>query len=238
MIRSGTAIEMFRARTRPSGHDTGQMASDGVALLVTGLVLGVVFANKPASWRSSPPPGLSQSSIEISLHSAVTQAAPPPPIPQKPLPHQAQPKHVSVVPLPEPAPQEPLQAERDSVPEGGALITSAAPATLASASDSHLELEAEYAAGLRADINRRTYPPDSAQYRLHLPSGEVRVSFVVRRMGQGGAIRVVRSSGSSILDDQALSIVASGHYLPFPAKAFAGETEHGFVVTIEFRRAR
>jgi protein TonB len=154
------------------------------------------------------------------------------------LPHQTQPKHAPFVPLPAPVPQEPLQVERDSVPEGGALIASAAAATLASASDSHLELEAEYAAGLRADIDRRTYPPDSAQYRLHLPSGEVRVNFVVKRTGEVGAIRVVRSSGSSILDEQALSIVTSGHYPPIPAKAFAGETEHVFVVTIEFRRAK
>ena len=156
-------------------------------------------------------------------------------MPQKPVPHQLLPKQVSVVSQPEPLPQEPREAERDPVPEGGALIA-AVPAVAAPARESHLDLEAEYAAGLRADIDRRTHPPDSAQYRLHRPFGEVRVSFVVTRSGEAKDVRVVRSSGSSILDEQALGIVASGRYLPIPTKAFADEAEHLFLVTIEFRR--
>jgi outer membrane biosynthesis protein TonB len=48
---------------------------------------------------------------------------------------------------------------------------------------------------------------------------------------------VLRSSGSSILDEAARTTVSSGHYPPMPARAFAGEAEHMFAVTIEFRRA-
>ena len=103
-------------------------------------------------------------------------------------------------------------------------------------SDTRPDLEAEYAAGLRADIDRRTHAPDSAQYRLRRPSGEVRVGFVVLRNGEAKVVRVLRSSGSSILDDAAQTTVSSGHYPPMPAKAFAGESEHMFAVTIEFRR--
>jgi protein TonB len=102
--------------------------------------------------------------------------------------------------------------------------------------DSHPDLEGEYAANLRADIDRRTHAPDSAQYRLRRPSGEVRVGFVVMRNGATKGIRVLRSSGSSILDEAAQSTVSSGHYPPMPTKAFAGEAEHMFAVTIEFRR--
>jgi protein TonB len=96
-------------------------------------------------------------------------------------------------------------------------------------------LEAQYASGLRADIDRRTHPPDSAQYRLHRPSGEVRVGFVVKRNGEPKTVRVLRSSGSSILDEAAVAIVSSGRYSPMTAQVFAGEAEHVFAVTIEFR---
>jgi TonB family protein len=125
--------------------------------------------------------------------------------------------------------------ERDPVPEGGALVASSDTPVAAPSSDVRADLEAQYAAGLRADIDRRTHPPDSIQYRLHRPSGEVRVGFVVMRNGEPTVVRVLRSSGSSILDAAALAIVASGHYPPMPAKIFAGEPEHAFAVTIEFR---
>jgi TonB family protein len=100
------------------------------------------------------------------------------------------------------------------------------------------DLDAQYAAELRADIDRRTAPPDSAQYHLRHPSGEVKVLFVVTRGGDPQTVRVLHSSGSAILDEAALSIVSSGHYAPMPAKAFTGEPRHTFLVTIEFRPAK
>jgi outer membrane biosynthesis protein TonB len=46
---------------------------------------------------------------------------------------------------------------------------------------------------------------------------------------------VVRSSGSAILDQEALKVVASGHYPPMPEKCFVGEMQHTFLVTIEYQ---
>jgi protein TonB len=133
------------------------------------------------------------------------------------------------------APAEPELRAAEPVPEGAALVASSTPP--APVSDARPDLDAEYAAGLRADIDRRTHAPDSVQYRLRHPSGEVRVGFVVMRSGAAKAVRVLRSSGSSILDEAAQATVSSGHYPPMPDKAFVGETEHMFAVTIEFRRA-
>ena len=118
----------------------------------------------------------------------------------KPVPHRVVPQ-VRVAEIPVPAEPQPQASE--PVPEGAALV--AAASLPAPALDTHPDLDAEYAAGLRADIDRRTHAPDSVQYRLHRPSGEVRVGFVVMRNGESKVVRVLRSSGSSILDEAARS---------------------------------
>jgi protein TonB len=217
-------------------HDGVQISSDAVALALSGVVLALLLSTKVNSWTdASASPAANQPSIEVSVQAeaAVTPPppAPPPPV-QKPLPHRVTPQ-VRVAENPVTA--EPQLQASEPVPEGAALVASAT--MPAPAPDTHPDLEAEYAAGLRADIDRRTHAPDSAQYRLRRPSGEVRVGFVVMRNGEAKAVRVLRSSGSSILDDAAQTTVSSGHYPPMPAKAFAGEAEHMFAVTIEFHRA-
>ncbi len=218
-------------------EDMAQIASDGMALALTGALLAAAFATGPDLWRitSALPANTGQSGIEISLQQPAAEIprAPPPPVPRK-MPHRVMtPQPTAEMPVP--AEPQPVPVERDPVPEGGALVASDTPSFAAPSSDARADLEAQYAAGLRADIDRRTRPPDSIQYRLHRPSGEVRVGFVVMRNGEPTVVRVLRSSGSSILDAAALSIVASGHYPPMPPKIFAGEPEHAFAVTIEFR---
>jgi protein TonB len=219
-------------------EDMAQIVSDGMALALTGALLAAVFATGPDLWRitSALPANTGQSGIEISLQqpAAETPRAPPPPVPRKVPPHRVTPQQPTAE-MPTPAEHQPVPIERDPVPEGGALVASSDTPVAAPSSDVRADLEAQYAAGLRADIDRRTHPPDSIQYRLHRPSGEVRVGFVVMRNGEPTVVRVLRSSGSSILDAAALAIVASGHYPPMPAKIFAGEPEHAFAVTIEFR---
>jgi periplasmic protein TonB len=216
-------------------HDGAQISSDAVALALSGVVLVVLLHTKVDSWTEATASAASQPSIEVSVltEAAATPPAPAPPPPvQKPVPRRAVPQaRVAEIA----APAEPQSQASEPVPEGAALVASA---TLpAPAPDTHPDLEAEYAAGLRADIDRRTRAPDSAQYRLRRPSGEVRVGFIVMRNGAAKAVRVLSSSGSSILDDAAQTTVFSGHYPPMPLKAFAGEAEHMFAVTIEYRRA-
>ena len=220
-------------------EDMAQIVSDGMALALTGALLAAVFATGPDLWRitSALPANTGQSGIEISLQqpAAETPRAPPPPVPRKVPTHRVTPRQLTEK-CRHPAEHQPVPIEHDPVAEGGALVASSDPPSVAApSSDARPDLEAQYAAGLRADIDRRTRPPDSIQYRLHRPSGEVRVGFVVMRNGEPTVVRVLRSSGSSILDAAALAIVASGHYPPMPAKIFAGEPEHAFAVTIEFR---
>jgi periplasmic protein TonB len=214
-------------------RDGVQVSSDAVALAFSSVALALLLHNRVDSWTEvSASPATNQ--IEVSVQTEATAApappAPPPPV-QKPVPRRVAPQaRVAEIPVP----AEPQLQASEPVPEGAALVASAA--VQAPMPDSHPDLEAEYAANLRADIDRRTHAPDSAQYRLRRPSGEVRVGFVVMRNGATKDIHVLRSSGSSILDEAAQTTVSSGHYPPMPAKAFAGEAEHMFAVTVEFRR--
>lgn len=215
-------------------HDGAQISSDAVALALSGVALAVLLHTKMDSWTqvsASRAADQIELSVQTEPAAAPTPPAPPPPV-QKPVPHRVVPQ-VRVAEIPIPA--EPPLSTSQAVPEGAALVASASEP--APAPDSRPDLEAEYAATLRADIDRRTHAPESVQYRLRRPSGEVRVGFVVMRNGAAKAVRVLRSSGSSILDDAAQTTVSAGHYPPMPAKAFTGEAEHMFAVTIEFRRA-
>jgi periplasmic protein TonB len=214
-------------------RDGVQISSDAVALALSGVALALLLHNKVDSWAEvSASPATNQIEVSVQTEAAAAPAppAPPPPVP-KPVPRRVVPQ-VRVAENPVPA--EPQLQASEPVPQDAALVASAA--VQAPMPDSHPDLEAEYAANLRADIDRRTHAPDSAQYRLRRPSGEVRVGFVVMRNGATKGIRVLRSSGSSILDEAAQTTLSSGHYPPMPAKAFAGEAEHMFAVTIEFRR--
>jgi len=116
----------------------------------------------------------------------------------------------------------------------GELQLAAAPSPAVSAA-SQAAVEDAYAAALRQNVDARTSVPDTAQYRLLRPSGASQVRFVLDRVGHPSDVGLAHSSGSGILDRQAVSIVASGRYPPFPETAYVGESRHVFIVTIEFR---
>jgi periplasmic protein TonB len=218
-------------------RDMAQIASDSTALALSVGLFGLLLVTRPDSWRETfvPSSNTGQAGLEVSL----LQAADTPPAPQPPARRRAKMHHaMQQDQAPDPRLPEELQSlpVDSAVPEGGAVVSASnAAAADPAPADTRPDLEAQYGTELRADINRRTRPPDSAQYRLHRPSGEVRVGFSVTRYGEPKVVHVLRSSGSSILDEAAVAIVASGHYPPMPARVFAGEMEHGFAVTIEFR---
>jgi TonB family protein len=220
----------------PGRRDIAQVASDGTALLLSAGIFCLLLITRPDSWRESfvRPSSTGRPDLEVSLlQAADTPPAPSPPVPRRAVMHHPPQRREAA---PEPALPAELQNMpiESAVPEGGALVASGS-AAAAPAVDANSDLESQYAAELRADIDRRTRPPDSAQYRLHPRAGEVRVGFIVMRNGEPKVVHVLGSSGSPILDDRAVAIVSAGHYPPMPAKIFVGEAEHAFAVTIEFR---
>lgn len=219
-------------------RDQAQYASDGVALTLTVGLAATLMTATPAHWLSASVPSVTtnEPSIELSLDAPPAPPIPAPPAPPRIVTPRPQPRPTVAASITAPAPPEPMPVEPSQVPAGAALIATAGtmPAPPASSSVSHADLEAQYAAGLRADIDRRTHPPDSMQYRLRHPTGEVRVRFSVTRNGEPRNVTLLHSSGFSILDEAAVTVVSSGIYAPMPANVFAGEPQHVFAVTIEF----
>jgi periplasmic protein TonB len=216
-------------------RDYARYASDATALTLTGAAAAVLLIASHDLLRDLAAPPVRDTGIELTLQSAPaeTPPAPPPPIPPKPRAQHARVIPLAAAPAPAPIPIDPPEP----VPADAALIAAAPAAAPPPAPLTRPDLEALYAAGLREDIDRRTHPPDSPEYRLRHPSGAVRVRFVVLRGGEPQAVAIERSSGSSLLDAAAVQIVASGHYPPMPPKVFIGEAGHTFAVTIEFRPA-
>ena len=164
--------------------------------------------------HAEPKPRAASQPAAPTLRAASQQAAPRDPLP---LPTAA----ASVV-------------EPSSAPATGMLLISGATSPPVSES-SRGSVEDAYAAALRQNVDARISVPDTAQYRLLRPSGATQVRFALDRVGNPSDVSVGHSSGSGILDRQAVSIVATGRYPPFPETAYAGESRHVFIVTIEFR---
>ncbi len=178
--------------------------------------------------------------VQLSLLAEPPAAEPPPPAPKPPRPEPQKPRS---------QPQRPVRAPAASPAALTAVTPELAASSDATQGEPHLaaasftpvtapargSVEDAYAAALRQNVDARTTVPDSAQYRLLRPSGAAQVRFALDRVGNPSDVGVARSSGSGILDRQAVSIVATGHYPPFPETAYAGESRHVFIVTIEFR---
>jgi periplasmic protein TonB len=163
--------------------------------------------------------------------------APDPPVPEPPKPRpvpKKEPAHREMAPASLPLMAEtaetPALSDSATPPQDAESEAPAAPERAAAGT-----IEAQYAASLRTNIDARTVVPDSVEYRLRRPKGETRVNFTLDREGSVLETRVAHTSGSDILDRQAVRIVKAGRYPPFPQAAFRGESRHSFLVTLEFR---
>lgn len=214
--------------------DPAQYASDGTALAVSGVAGAIFLLAAHNLLQIVAPAGAARDrAMELTVQTAPPETPPAPPLPRPPAPQRPKP---NLVPLARTAvPADPVPVIDEPAPLDAALVAAATPPAPPISGEAHPDLDAQYAAQLRADINRRTRPPDTLEYRLRHPAGEVRVRFAVLRDGESREVTVLHSSGSPLLDEAALNIVAAGRYAPMPAKVFAGEARHTFVVTIEFR---
>jgi protein TonB len=202
--------------------------------------IGVIAAAIVSQENAPPETPMNNPAIQVEL-----APDPDPPAPKMPDPPVPEPPKPRLVHKKEAAPHEvapaslPLMAEAAATPPVSDLpappqdAAPEAPAVPARASSG--TLEAQYAATLRTNIDARTVVPDSVEFRLRRPRGETRVSFTLDREGLVLDAKVTHTSGSDILDRQAVSIVKAGRYPPFPQAAFRDESRHSFLVTLEFR---
>jgi TonB family protein len=219
---------------RQAQPDRAQRASDFGALFLTAGLLCVALIAHPFHWQPQSAHTALDRPVELSLEAA-SHTPPRPPEP----PPTLKPREI-VTQAPVPVVPDPITFTSDLAPEDAVLVASnnpSPPATTGAPVKANADLEAQYAEGLREDIDRRTRLPDAPQFRLHRVSGEVRVRFLLTRSGEARQVQVARSSGSSILDQAAVAIVAVGHYAPMPATIFVNQIDHLFAVTIDFNAA-
>ncbi|HSZ09240.1 MAG TPA: hypothetical protein VK794_11950 [Steroidobacteraceae bacterium] len=207
-----------------------EFVTQSMALAFTAAALFALHARGPTP---APAVQMHDPGVMISL----LEEAPAPPAPHveppKPVPHAP----TAAARRPAPAPVAAPTIPADVSPEADApVMLPAEAAAPPPAAPSHASVEAAYAAALRQNVDARTEVPNTAEYRLLKPSGSPQVCFTLDRGGGNPSnVAVTHRSGSTILDTQALRIVAAGHYPPFPEAAFPGEQRHIFVITIEFR---
>jgi protein TonB len=163
-----------------------------------------------------PPPAVMQMPVPV----VTPQVAPPPQI-SAPAP----------APVAPPPPANPAPAPVDAI---RAPAPVAAPAPAATPSARAASPEEVYVSGLRGYLNSIKRYPTSREARQLRPQGTVRLKLEIDRAGQLLNASVEASSGSLLLDNEALRTVRNGRFPPIPADAFAGQASKTFIVPVEY----
>lgn len=223
-------------------RDAAEARSQLAALTITAALATALLLKPPHPAPSQQ--GVTALAVELAPPAPPTPPAPPMPPQPKPLPqpvppraHAASPQRRAAAPRPpSPAPAVEVAAVPSPAPDPAAAPAAASPPAAAPAPPDP-SAENRYLGMLHAYVQSITYPPQSAEYRLLKPSGIVLMAFTLTRAGALAGLRLLRSSGSSILDQQALRIIGSGRYPPFPDDVYRGQDAHEFSTPIRFEPA-
>jgi protein TonB len=93
-------------------------------------------------------------------------------------------------------------------------------------------IKASWEKSIVSHLNRYKRYPDEA--RVRGVKGDVRVRFILDRTGHVTSAQVVRSSGSTALDEEALAVLQRASPLPAPPEQVAGTT-FDLVLPIQFK---
>jgi protein TonB len=186
---------------------------------------------------------------ELPLPEPALPAPPMPAVRPQPAPTTPPPAVVPASPTPvTPAPVQTVAAVPVAAPAPPAVATPAAttpvlphvpppvpapvlpPAPVAPARN----LEDAYRGELRGYLSGIKRYPNSREARQLRPTGTVKVWIELDRAGQLIGSGIDSSSGSSLLDSEALRTVRNGRYPTFPAEGFPGQSFHRFIVPIEY----
>lgn len=171
--------------------------------------------------------------------------APPTPLPPPPLPAPRSTPQPRQAVNPVPVPVAPVSAERVPL-EHPAAAPHAAPTAPAPTAATHAPpapaeearpaaRASAYEGLLLAYLERIKRYPSSREARLSKPQGTVRLWLVISRQGELLEAGVLTSSGSNLLDNEALRSVRAGQFPAFPEEAFAGESRHRFTVNLKYQ---
>ncbi len=125
----------------------------------------------------------------------------------------------------------PVPLEKPQVLQAPQLITPPAPVPSAQPVPSTASI---YEAQLRSYLEKIKRYPTIREARLTRPQGAVRVWLEISRNGQVLGVGVMTSSGSNLLDGEALKTLKTGSYPAFPEDAYVGENAHKFSATLNY----
>lgn len=161
---------------------------------------------------------------------------PPPPLKTLPPPTFAPPPEIRVAPPPPPIMPPPPPAPPPAVAAVLAqnAITAEPPRASAHSNAARANPDDVYVAELRSYLNGIKRYPTSREARQLRPQGTVKLWLEIDRAGQLLGTGVDTTSGSIILDNEALRTVRNGRFPPIPAEAFTGQASRKFIVPIEY----
>ena len=199
------------------------------------------LAPGPLMEESTPTAPSSQEVIEkVEEETPVEEMPSPAPDPevvlqkQKPVEKEPEEKEEQEEPSPEvQASEQTIAAPQTSAPppvDAPVAKTAAAPKQGSTQSDSRKIMSWQRSVVLHLNRHKR-YP---ARARSRGQEGEAIVRFVMDRSGQVSSVKMVRSSGSGMLDDESLELLKRAAPLPRPPPAVVGESLE-FSVPIRFR---
>jgi periplasmic protein TonB len=148
----------------------------------------------------------------------------PPPVPEpakQPEEAKAEPEPKEAAPVPTAPPSVTVPAERPAAPDAGRVVqpTSRAVVSWQRQLMAHLE-------------HYKRYPS-----RAHGERGTASVAFTIDREGRVSDVRIVRSSGSSVLDDETLAMIRRAQPLPVPPGG-TSDQQLSFIVPIRYAASR
>ncbi|WP_158239253.1 energy transducer TonB [Uliginosibacterium sp. TH139] len=209
----------------------------------------IVMAALFGAWQFMPPP---PQLISARDETVITMEdlplppppeAPPPPPKVEPPPETPQPVVKAVQPTPAPTPTPtPMPTPAPAAPSPTPVPTPQPPTPAppppppppqpvraASAS-----ADQAYEANLRAYLESIKRYPNSREARQLRPTGVVKIWIEIDREGRLLDAGVETSSGTMLLDKEALRTVRNGRYQAFPGEAFTGQGMRRFAVPIEY----
>mgnify|MGYP003340031616 CR=1 FL=1 len=161
---------------------------------------------------------------------------PPPPLKTLPPPTFAPPPEVHVAPPPPPITPPPPPAPSPAVAAVLAqnAITAEPVRQAAHSNAARANPDDVYVAELRSYLNGIKRYPTSREARQLRPQGTVKLWLVLDRSGQLQDAGIEASSGSILLDNEALRTVRNGRFPAIPPEAFTGQASRKFIVPIEY----
>jgi protein TonB len=107
------------------------------------------------------------------------------------------------------------------------------PLTSKAVSESHTP-SIKYESYVVSYLEKNKNYPTSRQARESRPEGTVKVFLDLNRLGQVVGYGILQSSGSNLLDAEAIKVVKFASLPPFPNESFVGETTHRFIASLKY----